>query len=300
MTLSTVPQISEWQTLRENVPVREIFADPAYQRPLREDWLARLTAAWDRRRAGVVSLSMRGDGRFACIDGWHRITACRAVEGEGATLPAVIYFDLDVATEAALFTAFNRDRAKPKQGDEFRAALAAGEPAETEINSIVQSVGLQVSLTGAPGARTVQAINAMRRVYDTHGSQMLRDVLQILRSSMGDGEGAIQSSVIAGLSAFLARYSLTADRDRLLNVLAQTSNPRLMSIADSHRATKPGMSRATAIGLAILTLYNTGLRSKQLPPWAERVFSDEARAAAAERGRKNIAFAHAAQRNGSV
>ena len=286
----------EVETLRDDVRVGDIFMDDAYGRPLREGHLDRLTRAWDRSRAGVLYLSMRSDGSFACLDGWHRCCACRAVEGDEAALPARVYFDLDLRAEAALFAAFNKDRAAVKPGELFRSRMAAGEPAALEIHKIVTELGLSLSYTGKPSANTIQAISSIESVYSKYGGKMLRDVLLTLRNCMGDGAGAIQSSVIKGLAQFVIRYAAEMDMARLYAVLSANSTPRLVGMANSIRSIMPGTQMEVGVGMAILQLYNTGLKSKHLPPWQTRAYTPEGIQRMRDTGKRTISAAHEANR----
>ena len=271
------------ETLRDDVRVGDIFLDDAYGRGCVPAHLARLIREWDRTRVGAVYLSLRPDGSLACLDGWHRVCAARTVEGEDTTLPARVYIDLTVQEEAGLFTSFNKDRKALKPGELFRSRLACGEPEAIAIDTIVRSAGLRVSLDGSPGAGMIQAVSALDSVYTRHGGSALRMVLNILKDAMGTGDGAIQGSVMQGLAEFLLRYRDECDVDRLQMVLSNTSNPKLIGMANYIRSVSLGADMRTALGQGILQLYNTGLRRNQLPEWKRFVYGPAGREAAQAR-----------------
>src|SRR3990167_8375127 len=104
----TIEEKLQTETLEEDVPVKLIFVDPRYGRPLNQKAIEMLSANWSRQRAGVIYLSYRTSGMYASLDGAHRRFACEEAEGPEATLSALVFIDLTLEEEAELFLAFNR------------------------------------------------------------------------------------------------------------------------------------------------------------------------------------------------
>lgn len=279
---------SDVETLRDDVRVKDIFVDWSYGRPLRHANVEKLMRNWDRQRIGAVYLSLREDGTFACLDGWHRVCACRAVEGEMATVPARVYIDLTPTEEAELFSAFNKDRAALTPGELFRSRLSANERQAHEIYDIVKSIDLDISFDGASGKRVIQGVATLDKIYEQYGPDMLREVYLTMAGTLGDDSGSLSSAVAKGLAAFLVRYGEQADRKRVHDILSTSSVPRLKMLASQMKAVTPSIDVVTGIGMGLLQLYNTGLRSNHLPPWQMKVYSpiviDKVRA----RSTKNI------------
>ena len=261
-------------TLEEHVPVNLIFADDSYSRLLRQPRLNELIASWSREKMGVVYLSLRDDGTYACVDGNHRVAACRTVEGDDAKVPARIYIDLTLEDEARLFTAYNKDRTQPRPYELFRARLRYGEPQAVGIQAMVESAGLAVG--GQPGKGLIQAVSALDALYESHGGSMILDVLVTLRRAWGDEQGVFTSETLRGLAAFLSRYREVVDRARLLDILEANGPHRMAVKALEQRAVNRAAAPTATWGRALRDLYNTGLRKNQLPEWTQLVMGESA------------------------
>lgn len=268
--------VTESDTLQEEVRVADIFLDEEYGRPLSEKWVATLASEWNRQALGVVYLSLRDDGMYACLDGNHRVAACRQVEGEDATVPARVYIDLTPKQEAGLYLEYNKNRRAPTQGDVFRAELPTGYKPALEIAQVVESLGLIVGVDGQKGEAKIPAISALRYVHRTHGVNGLRKTLLTIRNTMGTGEGTFQADIIKAVAGFYARYAREPqfDESRLYGVLSSTSASALKGQAYAIRTTSPNMNTWSAMGMAILERYNYGLKKNHLPPWQRHVYGE--------------------------
>lgn len=259
------------ESIREDVRVGDCFLDQSYSRPLNERHIEMLASEWNDKAAGVIYVSMREDGRFAILDGAHRTAAYRSLNGDDATLPAKVYIDLSPREEAALWSDYNKKRRQPSPADVFRADLAAEDQEAVEINAILETIGLHFSLDQGPRDKGIQAIGTVRKMYRQYNASMVARVLAIISVSQGDGQGAIQGFMLSGLAAFMDRYRQhqNYDDDRLLSVLTTNSPAQIRSLAHTIRASSP-VSSENAIGMAILQIYNKGMRNKTLPPWSTR------------------------------
>lgn len=254
-------------TLEECVPVNLMFADMAYSRPLNRMFVVRLARGWDRAKAGVVYLSLRPDGRYAIIDGCHRVEACRIAEGDDAVLPALVYIDLSPVQEAALWDAFNRDRRRPRQVDVFRARLVAGDDIATAIVRAVERAGLRFDLDGRQHGASIVAVTALENAYRRLGDHGLVAMLEVLSDAFGDDERGYQAPTIDGLSMVMSRYGDQIDRTRMIDTLRRVGATRLLTLAHEYRAVHLGMPVAGAWARVVVMQYNRGLRLHALPEW---------------------------------
>ena len=268
MSIQTValPDIHR-DTLSDSVPINMMFADPLYSRPVDRSFVAKMAREWHRDAVGVIYLSLRSDGRFAILDGCHRVEACRLAEGNAATLPAKIFIDLTIAQEAALWDRFNRFRKRPRQVDVFRARLGAGDPEATAIMRCCEAAGLPVHLNGRQDGASIVAVTALESSYHRVGDHGLSVVLGILREAFGDDERGYQAPAIDGLSMLWARYGAVVNRTRLVDTLRLAGATRLLSLAHEYRAVHLGMPLAGAWARVVVLRYNRGLRSQSLPEW---------------------------------
>lgn len=266
------------ETFMETVAVSRIFTDDTYARPTTQANIDRMAANYSTKAAGAVYLSLRSDGSYACLDGMHRVQACRAALGELATIDAKVYIDLTIEEEAGLFSDFNKERRTLWPGQVLRSDLAANKPYAHEIRNMLMGLGLDIAFDNEPDDNKIQAVSALVQLHRQNGVDLLREVVTLLRDTRSaDGvtpTGAIQANVMKGLSAFLVRYRDTMDRDRLVTVLNENSNSRLIAQSHGMMEMSPGTNVPAGVGMALLNDYNKGIRSKakMLGPWMRNAY----------------------------
>lgn len=257
-------------TLEAEVTLKDIVLDEAYGRTPSTKAIERLANSWNREKAGVLYLSLRKGGIYACIDGWHRTLAGRKA-GE-KTLPAKVYIDLEIAEEAELYDAFNRMRLKPNPNETFKARLAYREPVAVEINYLVRSQGLDIALDRSGHNGTIKGVASLESAHAILGETPFLDMLGLLRDGLGREKGAFQGPAIHGMAHFLKRYP-EARHLRIVETLKAVGYRGLMASARSMKASM-GLSQAlgTVWGMALRAYYNKNTRSGRLPEWVGTVY----------------------------
>lgn len=255
------PEVEE-QTLADFVPISKTFVD-AYTRPVSEARVNKiLRSGFSEDKLGVILLSLRADGRYAILDGNHRVQAARKA---GVThIYARVYIDKTYEEEAELFDAFNRVN-RPTALDRFRARLAMKEENALEIARILREFNLEVAITG-PGIGRITAVSALDRLYDEQGGTALREVVEILFRTWGTERRAWIMDMIDGMRQFWMRYRADVDKKRLIDRLSLTTPERVLAEAGASIVYAEG--KGTLIGRTITNRYNAGLRNK-LPQWVD-------------------------------
>lgn len=278
-----VPDAIEDQTIGCMLPVGELFHDNVYSRPLSESRVASIAAKFDFNALGALYVSLRGDGRYAVLDGCHRHAA--AIRVGVKLLPCRVYIDLTIEQEAGLFTIFNRDRRAMKPGEVFRGRLASGDQKAIDIRDVVRSTGFDVGLNGSHDVGRIGAVAAVEAVYTMMGPEMLREVLQLIADTWGTDDNRGHSDVaVRGLSAFLVRYRdhQNFHRARLIDRLQLTGPTTLIANSGAFRKVVYGIDPPQAFGRTVLGVYNKSLREgSQLPEWVARAYSEIAKASIA-------------------
>ena len=252
-------------TIGEWVPVGSMFVAP-YGRPVSQAKINNLLrAGFDLEKVGVILVSLRDDGRYAILDGNHRVQAARQV---GITaMPCRVFLDKTYREEAELYNAFATVN-KQTALDRFRARLEAGELAATEIDGMLRRHGMRVAIHG-PGVGAVAAVFQLDTVYTHHGPRFLAEVVDLIYDAWDTSARGWTSKTLAGMTTFWMRYRTTADRARLVDRLRLHTPEILLREAGLLR---PSLTpdAGSAIGRAIWQIYNTGLRSNALSDWVDR------------------------------
>lgn len=275
-------------TLDDSIPVDEVFMDAEYGRVPSPSKVDGLVDEWDADAVGVIYVSLRPDGRYAILDGWHRILAARRLGIR--YLPARVYIDLSKEREARLFDWYNRKRLKPMPNETFKARLAWKDTVALRINEITNDVGLSIALDRDKHGGVIRAVGALETAYIHLGADLFRDMLTIFRRAWGQDGVAYQTAAITGLSHFLKRYPYHDELHpgRVVRVLVDKGHRGLVAAA---RNTKAGMSlsQTTGVvwGMVLWEFYNRGLRTKLLPEWKAHAYGPGTRSAVQERSRES-------------
>ena len=116
------------------VPIDQCFVD-AYGRPEKPGRVASVLKDFDEDGLGVIIVSARPDGRYAVIDGNHRVLAAQKM---GLThIEASIRYGYTYEYEADLYGKF-ANVAKQTAGDQFRALVEKRDPDALDIKAIVE------------------------------------------------------------------------------------------------------------------------------------------------------------------
>ena len=236
------------------VRVEELFVDQSYQRPADMGRARTLAAAWDRRPAGVIEVSDRGQGqqpRYAVIDGQHRWEAARLRDPQ-ALLVASIHEGLSVAEEARLFDRPNRERRRRSTWDHWHARTGSGDPDVLAIEEVVTDLGLRID--PAPREGNVRCTATLEKLVALGGTDLARETLQLIvgvwELRLDAFDGPLVHAV--GLIRHHLRDRIDPERlaDTLLGVVPLALRTQLRRVGtDPHR--HPGVRMAITIMVAL-------------------------------------------------
>lgn len=190
------------------VAIDRMVIDGAYQRPLeRRNWIAieRIADAFSWAHFGPVLLAPLPGGRFAVVDGQHRVHAALLCGVE--RVPAMI-IPIDRRDQARAFGAVNGQVTAVSRQALFRARLAAGDDLACRTDALVTQAGCRI-LHYNPSAANRRAgellcVGLLERIVARGDGAALRLVLSgLIRSPEGAhgtecwGEGLIGPAVAA-------------------------------------------------------------------------------------------------------
>jgi hypothetical protein len=239
----------------EIVPLKYLFVDETYQRPL-TSFVDVIVERFEPALIGTLCVSRRSNTRYAVIDGQTR--------GEGmrrkglVVAPCIVYKDLTVQQEARLFSKFQTERRGMHSVSRFRAQVAAGEPDQVQVNALVEEMGFTVDQNpkSTPGRANIAIASPAALEYAYRGTrpkgardrdpQLLRDVLQVIGQAWPKlPDTAKGATMIRGLTWFLARdpgnnwemrkSSQKVDLDRLVDRLKRVQPSELAKRAENLR-----------------------------------------------------------------
>lgn len=223
----------------------------------------------------VAVLEERGRERYVVVDGQHRVAAVRQALGEDQQIQCEVIRGCTIAEAAELFCGRNESR-KPRPLDQFLVGVTAKRPENLAIVSVVENLGLRIRNGGADGS--ISAVSALIGIYrgdhalpEKERGATLRRTLLVAMNAWGGGYETFNGDVLRGLGAVLARYGLMVDDDSLQKKLASLAGGALGLLGKGRTyRTAMGGSMMQNVARAVVTVYNAGRRSHQLPDWDQK------------------------------
>ena len=171
----------------EWLPVDQLVIDPEYQREVNKTGrraIEQIAARFEWTKFGAVTVAPVSLGRFAIIDGQHRVTAAKLVGI--ARVPCVIQA-LDRAGQAAAFSAINGSVVKITPNAIYRAALAAGEGWAIAAERACKAAGCRLMTSNRSAAMKdageIYAVGMIRELIERHGEAAVTKALAAYRQS---------------------------------------------------------------------------------------------------------------------
>lgn len=135
----------------ELIPIKNLVSNQEYQRVLSSNQVKKVAANFDVYQINPVKVSRRNGINYV-FNGQHTIETVALVSGSRETpVWCMIYDDLDYEREADIF-ANQQKYVKPLKAYEvYIAHIEAGSDKQLLIRDVVESYGLQIGKTRAPG-----------------------------------------------------------------------------------------------------------------------------------------------------
>lgn len=189
----------------------QVVIDGAYQRNLSMTWARKIARDFDPEMFGKPLVARRPDGKFAVIDGQHRVAALRILYPKQAvTFRADLDINADtVQRQAKAFNARNTNVRKTGTGDELRALIAEENPEALAYQHIIESLGYRTKWGGGktkPGQVGPYVFKAVRKFCSTSWEEDLADALAVCSRAWGANGFALNSAFIVGVALMFRRY----------------------------------------------------------------------------------------------
>ena len=209
--------------------------DHTYQREIGEGGqthINRIVRAFNWNCYQPIIITERADGRYAVIDGQHRLEAARK-HPLIDSLPCYIIDAPDVAVQAQVFVEVNSARRSLTSSQKFFASLAAGEKTAVSLKKICDAAQVTI-LRGSPGKatppRALLGPLVAQRLVQRFGVRAVRNAMHLLAETHGQTPGAFRSAIISALTRIVAGPH---SRERLRAVLQATDLDHLLGQASA-------------------------------------------------------------------
>jgi hypothetical protein len=251
------------------IPLKGLAIDERYQRARNDSKIHMLRAFFHPNACQPLAISERANGTRYLVDGQHRAAV---LEDIGVTeWPALLYRELTLQDEAAMWQELNTRQTKAKPTERFKAALQSREPEALAINAAVLKAGMRLNFKrGSKQKRTgkeIDAIDAVISIYRRSRESGLLDVLRTVQSAWPDPDELLRTArvMLLGISAFLvADWGHPVDLARVAAVLENYTPSKWIAMT---RGVGDAGSPTEVLSGRIRLAYNKGLgRRDRLVP----------------------------------
>lgn len=187
-----------------------------YQRPVDEKEVDRLVREWDDRLLDPITVSFR-DGRFNVVDGQHRISALRKMNGgREVMVTCKVYSGLTYKQEADLCYKLDKAKKRLSLSQSTNALAESGTDAEVaEIRRLIEQAGFCWALGRRTGREyEIIATRAVYNAYRLLGGADFARMLGLLSRTWRGTPHSLTGTILSGMALFLKTYSTELD-DRL-------------------------------------------------------------------------------------
>lgn len=254
----------------EYLKVDDLTRDPEINvRPIDEKRAKAYANDFDIDALGIIEISRRKDGKNIIIDGQHRCEALRFMGWNGEKIPCKVFTGLTKEQEARRFIQLNTQVAV-RAIDKFLARLTMKERIALAISEIVRHNGFIIDRQSRDCV--IVAVSALEDVYTGKNQKIrgnnpkaLHGTLHSIVNAWGRTRRAADSTVIAGIGAFLLRYGDEVKLDRLIEKLrGVVGGPDGLINRGRGKRELHGGSLVNGIGHYLTDEYNKGLRGTSL------------------------------------
>ncbi|WP_158811222.1 ParB N-terminal domain-containing protein [Beijerinckia sp. L45] len=190
--------------------IASLVVDDRYQRQVVDAGMRTIRSIitqFDWRKFAPVVVSPIEGGLFAIVDGQHRTTAAAACGHEKVPCAVIL---ADWTVQASIFSAINGTITKVSRSQQFKAELAAQDPAALRVAAVAKAAGVRVLFShkaaSAMKPGDTLALEAIRRAIDKHGDVPTIVGLRAIVASAGDLCGYLRGPVIRAVVEVVADH----------------------------------------------------------------------------------------------
>lgn len=250
--------------VERSLATSQLSSGLAYQRIVDEREVDRLIQNWDERLLEPLVVSYR-DGRFNLIDGQHRVSAMRKMNGGlDVMVRCKVYSGLTYEEEAALCWKLDKAKKRLSLSQATNALVESGLDSEvTEIKRLMNCEGFTWAL-GRKYSKEyeVAATRAVINAYRALGSTGFLRLFRLLGDTWHGDVHSLTAPVISGMALLLKTYDMELN-DRTFVKRLSTMAPEEIT----RRGRMDFSTNNTALRYAriLLEKYNGSRGGKKLP-----------------------------------
>lgn len=242
-----------------------------YQRKFSPSWARWIAKNFDVQKFDKPLVAPLASGKYAVIDGQHRIAALR-IRFSGHPVTFVADVDPDATTmaqQAKRFSGRNHYVRKTSTGDHLRALIVEGDTDAMAFQDILDEAGYTIKWGGGktrPGMIPPAVFKGVRTKCPTTWRRDLVDALDVCNRAYGTTDFPLDSDFVVGLVLFLRTYrdDPMFDRDRFVGKISEHLPRALYTKAQTLKALGEAGSNVYGVRKVLVSTYNHGAHHRKL------------------------------------
>ena len=246
----------------ESIPLDAMFLGN-YQRPVSMNNVKKIVNAFDSSRLGVLVVSERPNGKYAVIDGQHRMTALSQLGIKSAS--CIVLTGLTEQDEAEFFRHQNENTRSLNVRDRFKAGVIAKDENTLQIQSVMVKNGFY-SEGGGHGTR-IEAMAALQKIVEIYGLDILDRTLALANATWPGNRNAVSREMLSALMEFAHRFGESVSNAQFAIRMGSKDPQNLVQLIRqrnggtyTRNASFSKQNRFNGCGV-LVTEYNKGLGS---------------------------------------
>ena len=229
----------------EAIPIKDLVSSQEYQREISNAHVQKAAENFDLYQINPVKVSRRNGINYV-FNGQHTIEIVALVSGSRETpVWCMVYEDLIYEHEADIFA--NQGKfVKPLQAIEiFQANLEANNETQLTIKALVESYGLNISGTKAPG--NICAVSTLEKIFTRYNYHVLDRTIKLIAGTWEGDHNSFSANILRAVAKLIVVYRNELNDDVFKERLGDISIKQLVRTAKERRPGTMGMAEAMVI-----------------------------------------------------
>ena len=229
----------------EAIPIKDLVSSQDYQRDISLAHVQKAAENFDLYQINPVKVSRR-DGINYVFNGQHTIEIVALVSGSRETpVWCMVYEDLVYQHEADIFA--NQGKfVKPLQAIEiFQANLEANNETQLTIKALIESYGLNISGTKAPG--NICAVSTLEKIFTKYSYHVLDRTIKLIAGTWEGDCNSFSANILRAVAKLISVYKNELNDDVFKERLGDVSIKQLIRTAKERRPGTMGVAEAMVI-----------------------------------------------------
>ena len=226
----------------EQIPIKNLVSNQNYQRGLSQSHIDKTAADFDLYQINPVKVSRR-DGINYVFNGQHTIEIVAAVSGSRETpVWCMIYDDLSYEHEADIFANQQKYVKSLVPYEVFTANIEAGNNTQLMIRDLIESYGLTIGKTRAPGV--VCAVSTVEAIYTKYGYHTLSRTLRLIIGAWEGDPNSLSANMLNAVAKLVVVYGDALNDEVFKDKVGAVSLKQLIRVAKDRRNGSSGYAEA--------------------------------------------------------